>query len=77
MSICYVLTVGCISAALVLLSKILYEWQERWSEQRAVDEREKEEIWEWAHPYHPEEGRPMFRKNEGAGVTPDIMRGQP
>ena len=39
MSICYVLTVGCISAALVLLSKILYEWQERWSEQRAVDKR--------------------------------------
>jgi len=39
MSICYVLTVGCIGLGLTWLFHWLYEWQERRSEQRVVDKR--------------------------------------
>ena len=41
MSLCYVLTVGCIALGLTWLFHWLYEWQERRSEQRAVDKRVK------------------------------------
>jgi hypothetical protein len=39
MSICYVLTVGCIALALTWLAYVIYEWQERRTERKEVDKR--------------------------------------
>jgi len=41
MSICYVLTVGCIALGLTWLAHCLYEWQERRAYRRMMEERVK------------------------------------
>jgi hypothetical protein len=45
MSLCYVLTVGCIALGLTWLSHWLYEWQERRAECREMEKRIKALRW--------------------------------
>lgn len=41
MSLCFVLTVGCIALGLTGLSYVIHEWQERRAYRRMMDERVK------------------------------------